>query len=156
MDQRFNPCCNPTLSSLRATWRMKASENMRCLNLISGFFKRIKVCANHNGCWIWKPNAKHVDLYGRFIFNGKNYSTHRLSYALFVGPLEAGQDICHHCDTPACVNPTHLFQASRSANMEDRSKKIDTGDYSKIKDRRDIANVGVGQDWSELRRSTGS
>jgi hypothetical protein len=38
-------------------------------------------------------------------------------------PLREGMDCAHRCDTPLCVNPDHLFEASRQANMDDARAK---------------------------------
>lgn len=51
----------------------------------------------------------------------RNISAHVLSFRHFKlagKPLRSGQ-INHLCDTRLCVNPTHLYKGSASANMED-------------------------------------
>jgi hypothetical protein len=35
----------------------------------------------------------------------------------------AGQVALHHCDTPACVNPEHLFLGTPQDNMDDKVSK---------------------------------
>lgn len=38
-------------------------------------------------------------------------------------PLLPEIQICHHCDTPLCCNPRHLFPGSRSDNAQDAIRK---------------------------------
>lgn len=44
---------------------------------------------------------------------------HRVSWVLNFGPIPQGMEICHRCDNPACVRPSHLFLGTRSDNMRD-------------------------------------
>lgn len=48
---------------------------------------------------------------------------HRRSYELFVGPIPKGHMVLHKCDTPACINPEHLFTGTSRLNMLDKMAK---------------------------------
>lgn len=43
--------------------------------------------------------------------------------ALQYGPIPAGHLACHHCDTPACVNPAHLYVGTAHDNMRDKVER---------------------------------
>jgi len=57
------------------------------------------------------------------------FKAHRISWEMRYGPILKGNVICHKCDTPACVNPSHLFSGTQKDNMQDCSNK---GRLSKI------------------------
>ena len=61
--------------------------------------------------------------YGRFRANGKKELTHRESYRTFIGEIPENKRICHHCDNPSCINPTHLFAGTDKDNIQDCIKK---------------------------------
>lgn len=89
------------------------------------FASRIKesIRIDGNGCWIWRK-SKSWNGYGRFATGGGgNARAHRISYAVFIGPIPAGLEVCHKCDVRSCVNPDHLFVGSRTDNLQDASRK---------------------------------
>jgi len=49
--------------------------------------------------------------------------TTRISWEIQYGPIPEGMHVLHHCDTPACVRPDHLFLGTHTDNMRDRKAK---------------------------------
>ncbi len=77
--------------------------------------------ANDYGCWIFR--ICKGGRYGRLSVNGKEISSHRLSYSVFVGDITAGLSVLHRCDVPACINPRHLFLGTVKENADDSVRK---------------------------------
>ena len=81
-----------------------------------------------SGCWLWL-GALSGSRYGYGQFRtGKGAqrvgtTAHRASWELFRGPIPEGLFVCHHCDTPGCVNPSHLFLGTHQQNMDDARRK---------------------------------
>lgn len=70
-------------------------------------------------CWIYNPAHTTPKSYGHFSVNGKRFSAHRVSWMLEHDGLIGDLNICHKCDTRACVRPSHLFVGTQSDNMRD-------------------------------------
>lgn len=75
-----------------------------------------------DGCWRW-IGAIGTHGYGRFGHEGKTHQAHRVSHAIFNGPVPDGLDVMHSCDNRWCVNPAHLSLGTRKDNMSDCSTK---------------------------------
>lgn len=86
---------------------------------------RIKILPN--GCWEWTA-GKYTAGYGCFRFQGKDVGAHRFSAKYLANlPNVDTKHTCHTCDTPSCVNPSHLFIGSHADNHYDKMCKIRTG-----------------------------
>ncbi len=75
-----------------------------------------------DNCWLW-TGVPNKGGYGLIYVNGKIVFAHRYSYQLHFGSIPDGLDICHSCDVPNCVNPSHLFAGTAQDNMADKIKK---------------------------------
>lgn len=75
-----------------------------------------------SGCYIWTA-AIDKNGYGRVFVDGQNRRAHTVIYELSFGPVPHGHCVCHHCDTPSCVNPEHLFIGTHKDNMNDAAMK---------------------------------
>ena len=76
----------------------------------------------NSGCWLWE-GCVNDDGYGRIGSRGHRYIAHRLSWILHRGAIPSGMCVLHKCDTPACVNPDHLFLGTRHDNARDMVRK---------------------------------
>lgn len=82
-----------------------------------------RVCmANDAGCWLFMGAWTSAG-YGNVGFERKNYLAHRLSFLLSGNALSKSAFLCHRCDTPACINPAHMFVGDAAANSEDMRRK---------------------------------
>ncbi len=95
-----------------------------------------------DGCWQW-AGAIRPGGHGVAFFRGKLEGAHRVAWILTHGAIPAGMFICHNCDNPSCVNPSHLFIGTHADNMRDmRTKGRGRGGPRKLT-ASDVAAVGV-------------
>lgn len=75
------------------------------------------------GCRLWTGQLNEhgygILTHGR----GNRWLAHRKSYEVCRGEIPDEACVLHKCDTPACVNPSHLFLGSRADNIADMYRK---------------------------------
>jgi len=104
----------------------------------------------NTGCLLWGGVTNHKG-YGLItIRKGYARSTHRVAWEMENGPIPGGLFVCHKCDTPACVNPNHLFLGTNRDNIVDMYRK---GRAPVGADRRKPTNTKLSErEVQEIRR----
>lgn len=94
-------------------------------------FERSYTPEPNSGCWLWIAAVANPRWpYGLIWFDGKQQRAHRAAWLAFRGTIPDGMFVCHHCDNPSCVNPSHLFLGTHTDNIRDFVAK---GRNSKIR-----------------------
>lgn len=90
------------------------------------------------GCWEWQGRIHNG--YGSFPCPSDSTRwAHRVSYALFNGPILGGMHIDHVCRNRICVRPDHLEQ------------KTPTENYLAIWTRKYLDNMKLKEEHGQLR-----
>lgn len=121
---RGHPYSGPNLILDKMGWRhCRMCERIRHRR---GFAKKprstltFEECVDpvQSGCWEWRGPLSSKG-YARL--GGK--AAHRLAYERAKGPIPQGLHVCHSCDNPICVNPSHLWVGTPRDNMRDMVAK---------------------------------
>lgn len=95
-----------------------------------------RTCPEPNtGCLLWTGTQVKFG-YGAIEVYGVRWGTHRLAWTLAHGPIPDGKWVLHKCDTPACVNPDHLFLGVARDNTADMIAKGRTSHLLGTRNRR--------------------
>lgn len=86
------------------------------------FFRKVNKTSS---CWEWTA-AKSPKGYGYFnagVGVDDVWMAHRYSYLVHYKNDPGEYYVCHTCDNPGCVNPSHLFLGTQKDNMQDCLRK---------------------------------
>lgn len=93
------------------------------------FWNKVEILSDDE-CWTWTGNKFNKREYGAFKLptgdssGGVNVLAHKYSYFLKTGYFPLSKEyVCHKCDNPSCVNPSHLFLGTQFDNMQDMVSK---------------------------------
>lgn len=86
--------------------------------IVLRYLSRVVMQGLNDECWVW---CGYRNSEGRGVIDagGKKMLASRLGWKLFVGILSEGECVCHRCDNPSCVRPSHLFKGSQKDNVRD-------------------------------------
>ena len=80
-------------------------------------------------CWLWTATAPsgygNIGLPLRLWEDGhRTAKAHRVSWMIHYGiPPHDTHCVCHACDVPLCVNPSHLWLGTNLSNNQDMVRK---------------------------------
>ena len=80
------------------------------------FWEKVDMQGSPMACWLWQKSDNGMG-YGQFGLHGTTVLAHRAAWAMAGRPLPPGMFLCHHCDTPACVNISHMSLGTQKQNM---------------------------------------
>ncbi len=113
--QRFSDAMHHKMM-LRRSWHNLTVEK------IEKIVENIHFKPNTKECWEYNGTRSSYG-YGQ-IRHGKILRIHRLVASVFLNKILSSKDfVCHHCDNPPCVNPSHIYIGTAKDNMRDAIKR---------------------------------
>ena len=85
------------------------------------FVEQLRSLGPGDECVPWPWSTKN-DGYTRIYVNGEKVQATRWVYEQINGEI-GDLNICHSCDTPSCVRPSHLWAGTHEDNLRDASRK---------------------------------
>lgn len=82
------------------------------------FWRFVDKLDGEDACWVWN-GCRDSNGYGSVgIGNKKHALAHRACWLLTKG-VWPEKLLCHKCDNPSCVRPSHMFEGGQKENMKD-------------------------------------
>ena len=80
------------------------------------FWAKVDKGPHPKGCWLYMGYRQR---FGHGWLGGPGLA-HRYAWELLNRTVPKDKCLLHHCDTPACVNPDHLYIGDRTTNNADK------------------------------------
>jgi hypothetical protein len=97
---------------------------LKSVPIAERFLKFLPSVLDDDECWEWQGSRLKAG-YGKILDGPPDHKTllaHRVSWELHnSAPIPKGMLVCHSCDNPCCVNPSHLYIGSHSDNAADKA-----------------------------------
>jgi len=74
-------------------------------------------------CWLWQAAVDHCGYGWIGLGNRRIGKAHRVALQLAGVAVPAEACVLHHCDTPSCVRPEHLYVGTQLENARDRKQR---------------------------------
>lgn len=98
--------------SRQCYWKNKKTDTVK------RFWGKVK---KGKGCWEWQGTLFNTG-YGAFWDERNNIGAHKKSLEMALGK-KVTDFVCHKCDNPPCVRPSHLFVGTMQDNLKDMISK---------------------------------
>jgi hypothetical protein len=88
---------------------------------VERFWKKVRK-AGPDECWYWTA-CRNPAGYGQINIGGWRFLASRVAWTIKHGSIPPSLCVLHHCDTPPCCNPDHLFLGTDADNSQDCARK---------------------------------
>ncbi len=77
----------------------------------------------NSGCRLWLGKVHKTSGYAQIWHQGRHRNASRVAHEVWIGPIPEGKMVCHHCDMPACIEPTHIYAGTALDNHNDMVRR---------------------------------
>ena len=104
-----------------STGRSRYDRILEDLTLPRRFWEKVRL---DDACWEWTAFCHPRSGYGMVRVAGEGMvSAPRVMWEWVNGPMPDGMCVCHSCDNPPCIRPSHLWLGTQGDNMSDMVEK---------------------------------
>ena len=94
-------------------WRLHGNPTHFYKSVPCRFWSKVEIT---DTCWLW-TGSRNRSGYGAFHLRGRSVMAHRLSYEMYIGPIDGKLVLDHLCRVPSCVRPSHLEMVTERVNI---------------------------------------